>query len=414
MNTPQIQIDSSTQMLSTRPIGRREWFGALGMAAGTALAAEQLAAADRTAPGVEDRTASIRISGLQAKLCRDRVFVKIETNHGITGWGEIKGVVPTVAKALAESLYELLDRQNPTRIEHLWQAMYRAERNQRGGAFMLHAISGIDMALWDITGKLWGVPVYRLLNGPVRDRIRVYPSEKAIKVGVSPQPIAGNPDDVERLVELVRAARQKVGRGGAVMFDAHSAVPPALLMQFASAIEPYDVLFIEEPAVPGNIEVFKRLKQHIRVPLAAGERDRTIWGVLPYLTERVLDVLQPDCGHTGGLSQMRKIATLAEAYTVPLAPHCTQSYLGMTASFHVSASVPLFLIHESYDDPVLGKVVRPHWTKNKSEGFVTLPEGIGLCVDVDERELDKLAADPTYKYKWRGPQFAPDGSVTDY
>src|SRR5262249_6561210 len=125
---------------------------------------------------------------------------------------------------------------------------------------------------------------------------------------------------------------------------------PATLIQLAGALKPYDVLFIEEPAVPGNIEVFKRLKAAISIPLAAGERDRTIWEMIPYLQEHCLDILQPDCCHTGGISQMKKIAALAEAYTVPLAPHCTASNLGIAASLHAIASIPNFLIHEFYPD----------------------------------------------------------------
>jgi len=134
---------------------------------------------------------------------------------------------------------------------------------------------------------------------------------------------------------------------------------------------------------------------------------------LPYLAEKVLDIVQPDCGYTGGITQMKKIATLAEAYYTPLAPHCTQSYLGMTASFHVTASVPLFLIHESYDNELLGQIVRPHWTKD-SNGYVSLPEGVGLCVDIDEQALARIAADPDFQYHWRGPGRLSDGSVADY
>src|SRR5205814_910288 len=146
---------------------------------------------------------------------------------------------------------------------------------------------------------------------------RVYHTDKAQKV--PPHGIyehSGTPADIDNMVQAIKAAREKVGPTGAVMFDAHSAVPPATLIQLAAAIKPYDVLFIEEPAVPGNIEVFKRIKEQISIPLACGERDRTIWGVLPYLHERCIDILQPDCCHTGGISQMKKIATLAEAYFV--------------------------------------------------------------------------------------------------
>jgi len=367
---------------------------------------------DRDSESVADRSSSIRITRLTPHVFRDRVFVKIDTNYDIAGWGEIKGVVPSVAVALAKSMFELLDGQNPTRIEHLWQTLYRAERNQRGGAFMLHCIASIDMALWDITGKLWGVPVHRLLGGPTRDRIRVYPSEKAVKLGSGPQPHSGNPADIAPLVEAVRSARRQVGADGAVMFDAHSAIPPAMLIQFANAIESYDILFLEEPAVPGNIEVFRRIRQSVKVPLAAGERDRTIWGILPYLTEGILDVVQPDCGYTGGISQMKKIATLAEAYSVPLAPHCTQSCLGMTASFHVAASIPHLLIHESYDQDLFAKFIHYQWTKQ--DGYVTIPDGTGLGIEIDEKEMNKLAANATGGYDWRGPRYLPDGSVSDY
>src|SRR5581483_928824 len=246
---------------------------------------EAVGAEQNPAAQVGDRTSSIRIRRLHATWVGATVYVKIETNHGIVGWGEIKAVDPRVAKPLVESLYQLLDDENPTRIEHLWQKIYRAHRDIRGGPFLVHTLAGIDQALWDITGKLWGVPVYRLLGGPVRDRIRVYHTPKAIKV---PNPgyfeHSSGPADIDRVAKAIRSARERVGPDGAVMFDAHCALPPATLIQAAAAIEPYDVLFIEEPAVPGNIEVFKRLKAAIKVPLAAGERDRTVWEMLPYLT----------------------------------------------------------------------------------------------------------------------------------
>src|SRR5262249_26600333 len=251
-------------------------------------------------------------------------------------------------EALAQAFFELLDRENPTRIEFLWQKMYRAHRDMRGGPFMVHTIAGIDMALWDLAGKLWNTPVHRLLGGTCRDRIRVYPHDKPHKAPPHGIPKhSATPADINRMVNAIRATREKVGADGLVMFDAHCAVPPATLIQLAAAIQPYDVLFIEEPAVPGNIEVFKRLKEQIRIPLATGERDRTIWEMIAYLQNGCIDVLQPDVAHTGGITQMRKIAILAEAYHVPLAPHCTTSPLGHTASLHVAASIPFLLIHET-------------------------------------------------------------------
>src|SRR5262245_53393565 len=203
-------------------LARRDLLG-LGCAASAAALLADHASGQNPAAAVADPATTIRLTSLRATICRDRVFVKLGTNHGVSGWGEIKGVVPTVAAALAEAMFKLLDGQNPTRIEHLWQLLFRAERNQRGGDFMVHAIAGIDMALWDITGKLWGVPVYRLLGGPTRDKIRVYPSTKALKIGNQPKPQSADPADIEKMVEAVKQARQKVGKDGSVMFDAHSA-----------------------------------------------------------------------------------------------------------------------------------------------------------------------------------------------
>ena len=371
---------------------------------------------DKT-PGaqVADSGSSIRITGLKTYWVGPVVYVKIETNHGISGWGDLKGVDPRPAQVLVESLFELLDGENPTRVEHLWQKLFRAHRNIRGGAFMVHTLAAIDMALWDIAGKLWKVPVYRLLGGPTRDRIRVYHTPKAQKV--PPHGIyehSGTPVDIERMVKAIAAAREKVGPDGAVMFDAHSAVPPATLIQLAAALKPYDLLFIEEPAVPGNIEVFKRLKQQISIPLATGERDRTIWGVIPYLQEGCIDILQPDCCHTGGISQMRKIATLAEAYSVPIAPHCTATFLGIAASLHVVSSIPLFLIHEFYptNHGFNAKGPTRMAFEYDKDHYIGLPPGPGLGVEVDEAFLIEESKKPQ-TYKWPGAKLK-DGSIADY
>src|SRR5215213_2504471 len=162
------------------------------------------------AAAVADRSSSIRITRLSAFWVNPCVFVKVETNHGVTGWGDVKAVDPRVSKPLAEALFELLDGENPTRIEHLWQKIFRAHRDIRGGAFLVHTLAAIDMALWDIAGKLWNVPVYRLLGGPTRDKIRVYHTPKAIKV--PPHGIyehSGTPADIEKMLKAIRAAREK-------------------------------------------------------------------------------------------------------------------------------------------------------------------------------------------------------------
>jgi len=244
----------------------------------------------------------------------------------------------------------------------------------------------------------------------------MYNTPKAHKTGTGgPHPwSAGGYKDIEGLVKAVENSRKMVGPDGAVMFDAHCAVPPPLLIQLCSAIEPYDVMWIEEPVVPGNIEAFRRLKEQIRIPIATGERDRTIWDVMPYLQHRAIDILQSDVGQCGGISQLRKIAILAETFFVPMAPHNTCSELGLSASLHVVAAIPLFLIQEGYLDGHIMPpgVARKHWEVDK-DGYASLPQGPGLGVEIDEDLMAKVNADPKRKFKWPLPTYA-DGSVRDY
>jgi galactonate dehydratase len=397
-------------------VNRREVLALAGGVAGAVALADMARAADEAVPKAEDRVTGIKITAVHGIPVGPKAYVKVGTSHQVTGWGEVTGSEPKVASALAESLADLLLGENPTRVEHLWQKLYRSHRDMRGGPIMVHTISALDMALWDITGKLHGVPVYRLLGGPTRDRIRMYPTPKAQKTGTGgPHPFSGGMNDIAPLVKSIENARKQVGPDGAVMFDAHCAVPPPLLIQFAAAIAPYDVLWIEEPAVPGNIEVFKKLRQVIKVPLATGERDRTIWEVLPYLQHQAVDILQSDVGQCGGISQLKKIATLAEAFYTPMAPHNTCSELGLTASLHVAASIPLFLIQEGYLDGHIMPpgVARKTWEVDK-DGYASLPQGAGLGVEMDEALMAKVAADPKRKYKWPVVTYPADGSVRDY
>ncbi len=395
-------------------VNRRQILSSAGaLAFGQALLSERIARGDDPAVQVEDRASSIRIKRLTATPFGAKIFVKIETNMGVTGWGEIEQLERHAGVALVNSMFELLDGENPTRIEHLWQKLYRAHRDLRGGPFMVHTISGIDMALWDIAGKLWGTPVYRLLGGPTRDKIRVYPSAKATKPGCgSPTEFSGTPAEIQKWVDYIQGERKRVGPDGVVIFDAHCAMPPPFLIQLASALQPSDLIFIEEVAVPGNIEVFKRLKASIKIPLATGERDRTIWEFLPYLLERCIDVLQPDCAHCGGITQMKKIATLAEAWFVPLAPHCITTDLGASASLHATAAIPFFIIHEYYPNHTPPGLVRKQWSVD-AEGYATLPQGPGLGVEIDEAKLLELSKLP-HKAEWPTRGRLKDGSISDY
>ena len=361
----------------------------------------------------EDRGASVRVTALHAIPVGRKGYVKLETSEGITGWGEINNMDTRVACALAESMAEMIVGENPTRTEHLWQRMFRSHRNLRNGGFMAHTIAAIDMALWDITGKLYGVPVYRLLGGPCRDRVWMYPSPKAVKTSPGgARDHAGTPDVVQDILSRIHDARAKVGADGAVMFDAHSMLPPPLVRQLGGYLKSDDLLFFEEAWVPGNIEVMRRVREAVPVPLATGERDRTIWEVREILEAQVIDVLQPDCGHGGGITQMKKVAALAEAHHVPIAPHCTMSYLGLTASLHVAASVPFFLIHEGYTTQMPEGVARKTWTMD-DEGYVSLPEGPGLGVEIDEALAREVGERPDQQFSWPDNRLQ-DGSVADY
>ncbi|HWE04428.1 MAG TPA: mandelate racemase/muconate lactonizing enzyme family protein [Tepidisphaeraceae bacterium] len=393
-------------------LSRRNLVAAAGVLAAGGLIGEMVAAADAPAIAVEDKASSIKITSASVIPLGSKCLVKITTNHGITGWGEISQLPPHVTVALVESMYELLDGENPTRVEHLWQKLFRAHRDFRGGAFMVHTISGIDMALWDIAGKLHGVPVYRLLGGPTRDKIRVYPAPKAVKTAPGVKPASLDPKDVRDIVKNVEDARRRVGPDGTVMFDAHCMLPPASLIQFANAVEPYDLLWIEEPACPGNLEVFKRIKQQVRVPIALGERDRTIWEVIGYLQNGCIDILQFDCAHGGGISQFRKIAALCESYHVPMAPHSIQTFLGQSASFNATATIPNFLIHEFYPNNRVNAVLHKTWEVDK-DGNSSLPTEPGLGCEVDEPAALEMSKKIGFEFKWPGAHY-PDGSIADY
>jgi galactonate dehydratase len=218
---------------------RRGLMSGAAAIAGMGLLGEMTQAAVAPALAAEDKTTGIKITSVSTIPLGQKTLVKIQTNMGVVGWGEITRVMPKVAMALVASQFELLDGENPTRVEYLWQKLFRAHRDFRGGSIEVHTLSGIDMALWDITGKLHGVPVYRLLGGPVRDRIRIYNTPKAQKTGPGGTfTWSGTEHEVKQLVSHVEDARKRVGPDGSVMFDCHCMLPPPIMIQFANAIEP--------------------------------------------------------------------------------------------------------------------------------------------------------------------------------
>jgi len=192
-------------------LNRRQWLTAAAPLAAGAMIVDEVAAADDKMPSVLDRNTKIKLTKLTAKRAKSKVFIKLETNMGVYGWGEIDQLECETAIVLVNSLFRLLDGENPTRVEYLWQKLFRSHRDMRGGPFMSHVIAGIDMALWDITGKLWGVPVHRLMGGPLRDKVLCYPSPKATKIGSGPMPFGATAKQLDDIVKHVASTRERMG-----------------------------------------------------------------------------------------------------------------------------------------------------------------------------------------------------------
>ena len=373
----------------------------------------------------------MRITKLETFLVRPRwLFLKIHTDEGLVGLGEpiLEGRALTVAQAVAQ-LEPYLIGKDPTRVMHHWQAMYR-HAFYRGGPILTSALSGVEHALWDLTGKAAGLPIYKLLGGPLRDRIKVYghcpgrtPGEaaqaaresvgrgfKALKTGVSggrPARIVETPGFVDRVVERFAAIRYAVGCEVDIGVDFHGAVSPQTAALLIKALEPYQPMFIEEPVQCQNVDVLADLARKTHLPIATGERVYTKWGFREILEKRAASILQPDIAHAGGIFEARLIAGMAEAYYAAIAPHCPLGPLALAACIQLDASIPNFLAQEQVS---LGEgyLKEPFQLQ---DGFVMLPQGPGLGVELDEDALaDKIGHD------WRNRQsYDPDdGTAMDW
>ena len=321
---------------------------------------------------------------------RNWLFVKVYTDAGITGIGECSGW-PRVVETAVQDLSRLLVGEDPVHTERLWQTMHTAIMGHgMTGTVGFGAITGIDMALWDIKGKALGVPVWHLLGGKVRDRIRIYGHANDVKTalslrdrGVSALKCGGVGDPVRK----VAALRDAVGDDMDIMIDLHGPpwLTPADAASVARALEPYGLLFVEDPVAPENLQGYRRVRDAADVPLAAGERMATIFGLRELIERELVDVVQPDTGRAGGITQMKKIAAMAEAHYMMVAPH--SGSLGPVAEFaalHLLASIPNALILERLEDDWEGRArtVVPHPVA--VDGFITVPDAPGLGVDIDE------------------------------
>jgi galactonate dehydratase len=392
----------------------------------------------------------MKITEIETHVCNARmrnwIFVKVLTDEpGLWGWGEATLEWHTRAVVGAvEDIAPLLIGEDPTRIEYLWQMMYRQHFWHGNGIVRGTAISGIDLALWDILGKTHGVPCHKLWGGPVRDYIRTYchlgggrmedfyetsPADAQRFADLAKQAVADGftafksmavPETMPleglkpiRYAEAcVRAMREAVGDGVDIMVDCHARPSPRMGLLFAKALEPYGLYWFEEPCWPETVDDIALIQRAVSTPIATGERLVSQYAVREYLEKRACSVMQTDITHVGGLTEARRIAAMCDAYRVALAPHNPQGPVSTAASLEFGFAAPSYIICEAVhlDVPWRQDVV--------TEGFVVEAKGRivrpgsrpGLGIEISEEEVKK------HPFQQEIPQrsFYADGSVGDW
>lgn len=330
---------------------------------------------------------------------RNWLFVRVLTDQGLYGVGECSGW-PRVVETAVRDLAHVLVGEDPAHIDRLWHRMLVATMGHGTlGTVAGGALSGIEMALWDIKGKLLGQPVWNLLGGRFRDRIRVYGHARTPERAreLLAKGYTGVKVSFTGAVDLdaVAAVRDAVGPAVDLMVDAHgpSWMTPADAIRVGRALEPLDLLFYEDPVAPENLDALARVREAVDVPLAAGERLATIWGLRPLIERELVDVVQPDTGRAGGIGQMRKIAAMAEAHWITVAPHSgSLGPVAELAALHVMATIPNALMLERIepDWPGRHRVITP--VPEVVDGHLAVPEAPGLGVDL---VLDEIARHPS-------------------
>ena len=416
-------------------LGRREMMKAAAAVFGTgALAGRAEAQEYKAEPSRQERSrvqdlvgGKMKITKLELQLVKPRwLFLKIHTDAGIVGLGEpvVEGRALTV-KTAVEEIAPYLVGKDPRAVVHHWQAIYR-HAFYRGGPVLTSALSGIDQALWDIKGKALGVPVYELLGGPTRSRVRVYAharTPEAIaqkkKEGFTafkcqPAKLDGrwaraveSPAYVAHVGEQFGALRQVVGPECDIGIDFHGRIGPATAKLMIKALEPHQPMFVEEPVNCQNVDVMAEIAKGTPLPIATGERIYTKWGFREILEKHAAVILQPDLCHAGGITEARLIAGMAEAYYASIAPHNPLGPISLAAGLQLAAAIPNFLCQEQVS---LGEgyLKTPFVVK---EGYVDVPTAPGLGIELDENAMaDKIGHDWTNRESYD----ADDGSVVDW
>jgi galactonate dehydratase len=367
------------------------------------------------------------------------LFLKIETDAGVTGWGEpvVEGRALTVEAAVKE-LGDYLIGKDPRLIEDHWTVMHRGGF-YRGGPILMSAIAGIDQALWDIKGKALGVPVHELLGGKLRDTIKVYswiggdrPAEVAagaremvargflaLKMnGTEELQIVDSHDRIDAAVERVAMVREAVGPNIGIAVDFHGRVHRPMARALVKELEPYRLMFIEEPVLSENREALKEIAALGSTPIALGERLYSRWDFKSVFEEGVVDIIQPDLSHAGGITECRKIAAMAEAYDVAVAPHCPLGPIALAACLQLDAvSYNCFIQEQSLGIHYNAANDLLDYAANKDvfryeDGYVAIPDGPGLGVEIDEEYVRERAREG---HRWRNPVWRhKDGSFAEW
>jgi galactonate dehydratase len=364
------------------------------------------------------------------------LFVRVESDDGAVGWGEasLEGHAEAVDGAF-EAIRDRFLGHDPYRIEDIWQVAYRGGF-YRGGPVLMSALAGLEQALWDLKGRALGLPAWQMLGGNVRDKIRAYawiggdrPDEigeaakarrgqgfSAVKMNATAElDWLGTPKLFDEVVKRVEAAQAE---GMDVGLDFHGRVHKPMAKQLAKVLEPYGLLFIEEPLLSENPEGLAQIAQLVSTPIALGERLYSRWDFKPFFEAGAVDIIQPDLSHAGGILECRKIAAMAEAYDVAVAPHCPLGPLALAACLQLAACTPNVAIqemslgiHYNVGHDLLNFVTNPD-ALSPTEGYLPIPQAPGLGVDIDEAAVREAHRE---RHRWRNPVWRhKDGSFAEW
>lgn len=363
------------------------------------------------------------------------LFVRIEADDGAVGWGEasLEGHADAVDGAF-EALKDRFLGDDPRRIEDIWQVGYRGGF-YRGGAVLMSALSGLDQALWDLKGRHYGLPAWEMLGGRVRDKVRAYawiggdrPADiaaaaqtrraqgfSAVKMNATAELEYLSTPKFDEIAGRVKAAKDA---GLDVGLDFHGRVHRAMAKQLARVLEPLGLLFIEEPLLSESPEGLIQLGNLTSIPIALGERLYSRWDFKPFLESGVVDIIQPDLSHAGGLSECRRIAAMAESYDIAVAPHCPLGPLALASCLQLAASAPNVVlqemslgIHYNEGHDLLAFCSNPA-ALTPEDGFLPIPQGPGLGIEIDEPAV-RLAHES--RHRWRNPVWRhADGSFAEW